>query len=89
MIKSQTTNGLGRVHVEVRNKFGIPDCPPNFTPMDHARIRVEANMEEKPIALELVMLVEAPHLIGANSDKCSPLELLVAPCLNSIWLSQL
>jgi F420-dependent methylenetetrahydromethanopterin dehydrogenase len=56
--------------------------------MDHPRIRIKANMEEKPVALELVMLVKAPHLIGANRNKCSPLELLVAPCLNSIWLSQ-
>jgi hypothetical protein len=56
--------------------------------MDHPRIRVEANVEEKPITLELVVLVKAPHLVGANSDKRSPLELLVPPCLDSVWLSQ-
>jgi hypothetical protein len=56
--------------------------------MDHPRIRIKANMEEKPVALELVMLVEAPHLIGANSNKCLPLELLVVLCLDSIQLGQ-
>jgi hypothetical protein len=57
--------------------------------MDHTGIRIKADVEEKPVALELVMLVKAPHLIGANSNKPSPLELLVAPCVNSIWLGQL
>lgn len=56
--------------------------------MDHARIRIKANMKEKTIMLELVMLVEAPHLIRAKRNKCSPLRLLVPPCLDSIWLSQ-
>jgi hypothetical protein len=44
-------------------------------------------MKEKPVTLELVVLVKAPHLVRANGYKCSPLELFVQPCLNSIWLS--
>ena len=57
--------------------------------MDHTRIRIKANVKEKNITFELVMLVKAPRLIGANRSKCLPLELLVPLCLYSIWLSQL
>ena len=80
-----TTNFLGSIKVEVRDQFWIPDCPPDFAPMDHTWKWIKADMEKKTITLELVMLVETPHLIWANSHKCSPLELFVPLCLNSIW----
>ena len=54
--------------------------------MYHARIWIKANVKEKTVMLELIMLVETPHLIWANSHKRPPLELFVPPCLNSIWL---
>ena len=54
--------------------------------MDHTRIQVQADVKEETVTLELVVLVKTPHLIWANSQKCSPRELLVPACLNSIRL---
>ena len=55
--------------------------------MDHAGIRIQANVKEETVMLELVVLVETPHLVWANSQKRSPRELFVPPCLNGIRLS--
>jgi hypothetical protein len=35
--------------------------------MDHTRKRIQANVKEKTIMLEHVVLAKAPHLIRANS----------------------
>ena len=87
IIKVHTTNLSGCVEVEVHNQFRVPDCPPDFAPMDHAGIRIQANVKEETVTLELVVLVETPHLVWANSHKRSPHELFVPPCLNGIRLS--
>ena len=55
--------------------------------MDHTRKGIQADMKEKTVTLELVVLVETPHLIRANRQKRSPRELFVPPCLNGIGLS--
>ena len=57
--------------------------------MDHAGIQIQANVKEETITLELVVLVETPHLVWANSHKRSPCELFVPLCLNGIRLSLL
>ena len=89
MIRARTTNFPGRVEVEVGNQLWVPDCPPDFAPMDHTRIWIQANVKEKTVVLELVVQAETPHLIWANSQKRLLLDLdrFVPPNLNGIWLT--
>ena len=86
--KIVTTNGPGCIKVKTRNQLGVSNSPPNLAPVDDARIRIETNMKEKAITLELVVLVKRPHFVWANSYKSPPLKPFIPPCFNSIWLSQ-
>ena len=83
-----TTNGPGCIKVKTRNQLGVSNGPPNFAPVDDARIRIETNMKKEAITLEFVVLVKRPHFVRANSNKCPPLKPLIPPCFNSIWLGQ-
>ena len=85
-IRVHTTDGPGCIKVKACNQLGISNSPPNLAPVDDAQIWVKANVKEKSITLELVMLIKRPHFIWANSYKSLPLKPFIPPCVNSIWL---
>jgi hypothetical protein len=74
-----TTNGPGCIKVKTCDQLGVSNSPPNLAPVDDTRIRVETNVKEQAITLELVVLVKRPHFVWANSYKGPPPKPFIPP----------